>query len=78
MAMLNEKELSFELIEVSFDHFTVFHSVMAHLHYQIPIPILIHTANQMAIFYYVEHFILHGVRLWFQSQLPSTGIESES
>ena len=27
MAMLNEKELSFELIEVSVDHLAVFHSL---------------------------------------------------
>ena len=44
-------------------------SLMVYLHYliRIPIPILIRTANEMAILYYAELITLHGVRFGFQS-----------
>ena len=49
---------------------------MAYLHCRIRIPI--RTPNQMATLYYVELFILHGVRFRFPSQLPNTGMGLES
>ena len=51
------------------EHFYKHVRVMAYLlcRIQIPIPILIRTASQMATLYYVELFTLHRVRLKFKS-----------
>ena len=48
--------------------------LMAYLHCQIPV----RTANQMATLQYAKHFTGHGVGFKFSSQLPSTGMGSES
>ena len=54
--------------------------VMAYLqcHIRIPISVPIRTPNPMATLYYAELFTLNGVRFRFQSQLRTTGMESES
>ena len=54
---------------------------MTYLHcwVQIPIPIAIQTANQMATLYYVQLFTLHGVSFTIQFlTIPTTGKGPES